>query len=94
MTTLAAANPTDEFVTLLFWDVTGEPKVALAFPVISVMKIVAALLTTFEDTRTIPWLFAESLIISPSVNTPFAALRTNFFAGSVFAFMSVSPMKT
>ena len=54
VTTFAAANPTDEFVTLLFWDVTGEPTVAEELPVISVIKIVAALLTVFDAILTIP----------------------------------------
>ena len=54
VTTLAAANPIDEFVTLLFCDVTGDPNVAEELPVISVMKIVATLLTVFDAILTIP----------------------------------------
>ena len=44
VTTFAAANPIEEFVALLFCDGTGLAKVALVFPVMSVIKIVAALL--------------------------------------------------
>ena len=92
--TLAAANPTAEFVNLLFCDVTWEECVALVFPVMSVMKRVATLLTVFDEIRKIPLLLAESLIISPFLNAPFALLNTNFLAPSVLAFMSVSPIKT
>ena len=48
----------------------------------------------FDETLIIPLLLAESLISSPSKNEPFAEPRTNFLAGSVFADISVSPIKT
>ena len=52
--TFAAANPIEEFVALLFCDVTGLAKVALVFPVMSVIKIVATLLTVLDASLTIP----------------------------------------
>ena len=52
--TFAAANPIAEFVALLFCDVTGLAKVALVFPVMSVIKIVATLLTVLDAILTIP----------------------------------------
>ena len=52
--TFAAANPIEEFVALLFCYVTGLAKVALVFPVMSVIKIVAALLTVLDAILTIP----------------------------------------
>ena len=92
VTTFAATNPIVEFEILLFCNVTCDAAVALVFPVMSVMKMDATLLTVLDEILTTPLLLAESLIISPFWNAPFALPRTNFLAGSVFALMSVLPI--
>ncbi len=92
--TFAAANPIPEFDILLFCKVTGDPKVALEFPLMSVIKSEATLATVLEVILKIALLFAESLISSPSWNAPLAPVRDNFLAGSVLALISVPPIQT